>query len=78
MEFLRMDLFSGEIFVFVPARDVQALPTGATPIAIAYSMRTDVSPLACRSLPTDTRNSSRSPFTELLGRQKVSFDDRSD
>jgi len=32
MEFLRMDLFRGEIFVFTPGGDVKPLPTGATPI----------------------------------------------
>jgi len=31
MEYLRMDLFRGEIFVFAPDRNVQALPNGATP-----------------------------------------------
>ena len=42
MEFLRMDLFRGEIFVFTPDGDVKALPTGATPIDFAYSVHTEV------------------------------------
>ena len=42
MEFLRMDLFRGEIFVFTPAGDVKALPTGATPIDFAFSVHTEV------------------------------------
>jgi GTP pyrophosphokinase len=42
MEFLRMDLFRGEIFVFTPGGDVKALPTGATPIDFAYSVHTEV------------------------------------
>jgi GTP diphosphokinase / guanosine-3',5'-bis(diphosphate) 3'-diphosphatase len=42
MEFLRMDLFRGEIFVFTPEGDVKALPTGATPIDFAYSVHTEV------------------------------------
>jgi GTP pyrophosphokinase len=42
MEFLRMDLFRGEIFVFTPDGDVKALPTGATPIDFAYTVHTEV------------------------------------
>jgi GTP diphosphokinase / guanosine-3',5'-bis(diphosphate) 3'-diphosphatase len=42
MEFLRMDLFRGEIFVFTPEGDVKALPVGATPIDFAYSVHTEV------------------------------------
>ncbi|HSH75418.1 MAG TPA: bifunctional (p)ppGpp synthetase/guanosine-3',5'-bis(diphosphate) 3'-pyrophosphohydrolase [Longimicrobiales bacterium] len=42
MEFLRMDLFRGEIFVFTPDGDVKALPIGATPIDFAYSVHTEV------------------------------------
>jgi len=42
MEFLRMDLFRGEIFVFTPEGDVKALPTGATPIDFAYAVHTEI------------------------------------
>jgi len=42
MEFLRMDLFRGEIFVFTPKGEVKQLPTGATPIDFAYSVHTEV------------------------------------
>jgi len=42
MEFLRMDLFRGEIFVFTPEGDVKALPTAATPIDFAFSVHTEV------------------------------------
>lgn len=42
MEFLRMDLFRGEIFVFTPEGDVKALPIGATPIDFAFSVHTEV------------------------------------
>ncbi len=42
MEFLRMDLFRGEIFVFTPEGDVKALPIGSTPIDFAYSVHTEV------------------------------------
>ncbi|MXW18858.1 MAG: bifunctional (p)ppGpp synthetase/guanosine-3',5'-bis(diphosphate) 3'-pyrophosphohydrolase [Gemmatimonadetes bacterium] len=42
MEFLRMDLFQGEIFVFTPRGDVKQLPVGATPIDFAFSVHTEV------------------------------------
>ncbi len=42
MEFLRMDLFQGEIFVFTPKGEVKQLPTGATPIDFAYSVHTEI------------------------------------
>jgi len=42
MEFLRMDLFQGEIFVFTPQGEVRALPKGATPIDFAYTIHTEV------------------------------------
>ncbi|MEX2466560.1 MAG: TGS domain-containing protein, partial [Gemmatimonadota bacterium] len=42
MEFLRMDLFQGEIFVFTPKGDVKALPQGSTPIDFAFSVHTEV------------------------------------
>ena len=42
MEFLRMDLFQGEIFVFTPRGDVKALPQGSTPIDFAFSVHTEV------------------------------------
>jgi GTP pyrophosphokinase len=42
MEFLRMDLFRGEIFVFTPGGDVKALPVGATPIDFAFSVHTEI------------------------------------
>jgi GTP pyrophosphokinase len=42
MEFLRMDLFQGEIFVFTPQGDVKALPQGSTPIDFAFSVHTEI------------------------------------
>jgi GTP pyrophosphokinase len=42
MEFLRMDLFQGEIFVFTPQGEVKPLPAGATPIDFAYAVHTEV------------------------------------
>ncbi|MDX1577182.1 MAG: bifunctional (p)ppGpp synthetase/guanosine-3',5'-bis(diphosphate) 3'-pyrophosphohydrolase [Gemmatimonadota bacterium] len=42
MEFLRIDLFQDEIFVFTPAGDVKQLPKGATPIDFAYAVHTEI------------------------------------
>lgn len=42
MEFLRMDLFQGEIFVFTPKGEVKQLPTKATPIDFAFAVHTEV------------------------------------
>ncbi|MDP2954964.1 MAG: bifunctional (p)ppGpp synthetase/guanosine-3',5'-bis(diphosphate) 3'-pyrophosphohydrolase [Longimicrobiales bacterium] len=42
MEFLRMDLFQGEIFVFTPKGEVKAVPVGSTPIDFAFSVHTEV------------------------------------
>lgn len=42
MEFLRMDLFQGEIFVFTPKGEVKRLPVGASPIDFAFSVHTEV------------------------------------
>lgn len=42
MEFLHMDLFRGEIFVFTPDGEVKPLPQGATAIDFAYTIHTEV------------------------------------
>jgi GTP diphosphokinase / guanosine-3',5'-bis(diphosphate) 3'-diphosphatase len=42
MEFLRMDLFLGEIFVFTPKGEVKQLPVGSTPIDFAFAVHTEV------------------------------------
>ena len=42
MEFLRIDLFRDEIFIFTPAGDVKQLPKGATPIDFAFAVHTEV------------------------------------
>jgi GTP pyrophosphokinase len=42
MEFLRMDLFQGEIFVFTPQGEVKQLPVGASPIDFAFAVHTEV------------------------------------
>ncbi|HEX5724439.1 MAG TPA: TGS domain-containing protein, partial [Longimicrobiaceae bacterium] len=42
MEFLRIDLFQDEIFVFTPMGDVKQLPKGATPIDFAFTVHTEI------------------------------------
>jgi len=42
MEFLRIDLFQDEIFVFTPKGDVKQLPKFATPIDFAFAVHTEV------------------------------------
>lgn len=42
LEFLRIDLFQDEIFVFTPAGDVMQLPRGASPIDFAYAVHTEI------------------------------------
>ncbi|HEU0054630.1 MAG TPA: bifunctional (p)ppGpp synthetase/guanosine-3',5'-bis(diphosphate) 3'-pyrophosphohydrolase [Longimicrobium sp.] len=42
MEFLRIDLFQDEIFIFTPMGDVKQLPRGATPIDFAFAVHTQV------------------------------------
>jgi GTP pyrophosphokinase len=42
LEFLRIDLFQDEIFLFTPAGDVKQLPKGATPIDFAFAVHTEV------------------------------------
>jgi GTP diphosphokinase / guanosine-3',5'-bis(diphosphate) 3'-diphosphatase len=42
MDFLRIDLFQDEIFVFTPKGDVKQLPRGATPIDFAFAVHTEV------------------------------------
>jgi GTP pyrophosphokinase len=42
LEFLKVDLYQDEIFVFTPRGDVKRLPTGATPIDFAFAVHTAV------------------------------------
>ncbi|MGH7698913.1 MAG: RelA/SpoT family protein [Gemmatimonadales bacterium] len=42
LEFLKVDLYQDEIFVFTPRGDVKRLPTGATPLDFAFVVHTEV------------------------------------
>ena len=42
IEFLKIDLYQDEIFVFTPQGDVKRLPKGATPIDFAFIVHTEV------------------------------------
>ncbi|NNG15963.1 MAG: bifunctional (p)ppGpp synthetase/guanosine-3',5'-bis(diphosphate) 3'-pyrophosphohydrolase [Gemmatimonadales bacterium] len=42
LEFLKVDLYQDEIFVFTPDGDVKRLPKGATPIDFAFHVHTEV------------------------------------
>ena len=42
LEFLKIDLYQDEIFVFTPKGDVKRLPQGATAIDFAYAVHTEV------------------------------------
>lgn len=42
LESLKIDLYQDEVFVFTPKGEVMGLPTGATPIDLAYAIHTEV------------------------------------
>ena len=42
MNALKLDVFSGEVFVFTPKGDVIKLPIGSVPLDFAYRVHTDV------------------------------------
>ena len=42
LEFLKIDLYQDEIFVFTPRGDVKRLPAGATPLDFAFTVHTEV------------------------------------
>ncbi len=54
LEFLKVDLFQDEIFVFTPKGDVKQLPKGATPIDLAFMVHTDVG-LGCQGAKVNGR-----------------------
>ncbi len=42
MDFLKIDVFQSEIFVFTPRGELKELPAGATPIDFAFSVHTEI------------------------------------
>ena len=54
LEYLKIDLYQDEIFVFTPAGDVIQLPKGATPIDFAFAVHTDVG-LRCHGAKVNGR-----------------------
>lgn len=41
-ESLKLDLYSGQVFIFTPKGDVMALPEGSTPVDFAYSVHSEI------------------------------------
>ncbi|HEX9691529.1 MAG TPA: bifunctional (p)ppGpp synthetase/guanosine-3',5'-bis(diphosphate) 3'-pyrophosphohydrolase [Gemmatimonadales bacterium] len=54
LEFLRIDLYQDEIFVFTPQGDVKRLPKGATPLDFAFAVHTEVG-LHCQGAKVNDR-----------------------
>ena len=54
LEFLKLDLYQDEIFVFTPTGDVVQLPKGATPIDFAFAVHTAVG-LHCQGAKVNGR-----------------------
>ncbi|HEY2027955.1 MAG TPA: bifunctional (p)ppGpp synthetase/guanosine-3',5'-bis(diphosphate) 3'-pyrophosphohydrolase, partial [Myxococcales bacterium] len=42
LETVKVDLFQDEVFVFTPKGDVKSLPTGSTPVDLAYAVHSEV------------------------------------
>jgi guanosine-3',5'-bis(diphosphate) 3'-pyrophosphohydrolase len=54
LEFLRIDLYQDEIFIFTPEGDVKQLPKNATPIDFAFAVHTEVG-LRCHGAKVNGR-----------------------
>ena len=54
LEFLKIDLYQDEIFIFTPQGDVKRLPKGATPIDFAFMVHTEVG-LRCQGAKINGR-----------------------
>jgi RelA/SpoT family (p)ppGpp synthetase len=68
LENVKVDLFPKEVYVFTPAGEIMALPRGATPVDLAYTVHTDVGN-TCIAAKTDGRYTPLS--TPLLTGQNV-------
>jgi GTP pyrophosphokinase len=54
LEFLKIDLYQDEIFIFTPQGDVKRLPKGSTPIDFAFHVHTEVG-LKCQGAKVNGR-----------------------
>jgi guanosine-3',5'-bis(diphosphate) 3'-pyrophosphohydrolase len=54
LEFLKIDLYQDEIFVFTPKGDVKRLPAGATPIDFAFEVHSEIG-LRCQGAKVNGR-----------------------
>src|SRR5262245_36111129 len=54
LEFLKIDLYQDEIFVFTPKGDVKRLPVGSTPLDFAFAVHTEVG-LRCQGAKVNGR-----------------------
>ena len=54
LEFLKVDLYQDEIFIFTPQGDVKRLPKGSTPIDFAFHVHTEVG-LRCQGAKINGR-----------------------
>jgi GTP diphosphokinase / guanosine-3',5'-bis(diphosphate) 3'-diphosphatase len=54
LEFLKIDLYQDEIFVFTPQGDVKRLPKGSTPIDFAFHVHTEIG-LKCQGAKLNGR-----------------------
>jgi GTP pyrophosphokinase len=54
LEFLKVDLYQDEIFVFTPQGDVKRLPKGSTPIDFAFHVHTEIG-LKCQGAKINGR-----------------------
>ena len=66
LEFLKLDLYQDEIFVFTPTGDVIQLPKGATPIDFAFAVHTEVG-LHCAGAKVNGRIAPLSRAAAQLG-----------
>ena len=66
LEFLKLDLYADEIFVFTPTGDVIQLPKGATPLDFAFAVHTEIG-LHCGGATRERPNRAALSAVEKLG-----------
>lgn len=63
LEYLKMDLYTDEVYVFTPKGDIKKLPRGSTALDFAYAVHTDVGS-KCAGVKI---NGQLAPFSSVLG-----------